>query len=152
MRRGTLSRVMVCAALACVGFAATSLGVPTAGAEVGVCYTDPVVVLSNGTTIDLNDTINDTYTDVQSIVYTLHAPAGTSVASVTYTSGPIGPMESLRFYADQTGSQYSATSDVITGSAGIAVTAAATALNSTGTDSTSADGWNGQKIRLSVTL
>lgn len=152
MRRGTLSRVIVCGALASVGLAATSLRVPTARAEVGVCYTDPVVVLSNGTTIDLNDTINDTYTDVQHIVYTLHAPAGTSVASVTYTSGPIGPVESLRFYADQTSNQYSATSDVVTGISGVAVTAAATGLNSAGTDSTSADGWNGQKIRLSLTL
>jgi hypothetical protein len=146
-----LGRICVVLGIVTVGLTAGHLRVPGAQAEIGVCYTDPVVVLSNGTTVDLNDTINDSYLDVQHIVYTLHAPVGTSIESVTYTSGPIGPKESLQYYADQPAGQYTATSDVFTGASNIAVTANGTAASPTAAVSDSVNGWNGQKIRVDLT-
>jgi hypothetical protein len=143
-------RLAVGLAVACMALTLNT-GVPGAQAQTSVCYTDPVVVLSDGTTLDLNDTINDSLTDVQQIQYTLHAPCGTSIISIVYTSGPIGPKESLRFYADQPAGQYTSTSDVTTGSSSIAVVAAGTAVRGLSTETSSADGWNGQKIKLALT-
>ena len=110
MRSSVGIRVLLGLEVSCLALVLAFARVPGAHAEVSVCYTDPVVVLSNGNTLDLSDTIGDNYLDVQQIVYTLHAPAGTSVANVIYTSGPIGPKESLRFYADQPAGQYATTS------------------------------------------
>jgi len=48
---------------------------------------------------------------------------GTSIVSVLYTSGVLGPKEVLRFFADSTAGVYSSLTQVSTGSHGVAVAA-----------------------------
>jgi hypothetical protein len=124
--------------------------IPGAHAELGVCYSDPVVVLSNGTILDLSDVINDTDTDVQQVSYTIHAPAGTSVTSVTYTSGPLGPKETFQFFAEGKLGQYDIASQVTTINSGIGVTASAKAVSTAGTASASDTGWSNQQLHVAV--
>jgi len=97
--------------------------VPSARADLVGCRSDLVAILSNGVTVDLTATINDTAADVQQVAYTLHAPMGTSIVSVLYTSGVLGPKEVLRFFADSTAGVYRSLTQVRTGSHGVAVTA-----------------------------
>jgi hypothetical protein len=145
-----LSITLLSAALAAATLMAAPLFTPAAGAEIGACYTDPVVVLSNGMTLDISNTINDSYFDVQQVAYTLHAPVGVSVVSVIYTAGPIGPKETLRYYADSTWGRYTITSKVTTGASAVPVTASAQAVSLAGPSSTSASGWNNQQLQMSV--
>jgi len=117
-QRGRRGGALLCAAL----LAGTVL-VPSARADLVGCRSDPVVILSNGVMVDLTATINDTAADVQQVAYTLHAPMGTSIVSVLYTSGVLGPKEVLRFVADSTAGIYSSLTQVRTGSHGVAVAA-----------------------------
>ena len=117
-QRGRRGGALLCAAL----LAGTVL-VPSARADLVACRSDPVVILSNGVTVDLTATINDTAADVQQVAYTLHAPMGTSIVSVLYTSGVLGPKEVLRFVADSTAGVYRSLTHVRTGSHGVAVAA-----------------------------
>jgi hypothetical protein len=121
-----------------------------AHAELAGCYTDPVIVLSNGTTLDLSDTIGDMYTDVQQASYVLHAPVGTWVTSVTYTSGPIGPKEVFYFYADNAPGQYNVTSRVTTLTSGVSVVASADVVSLAGASGASDSGWNNQPLKIQL--
>jgi hypothetical protein len=148
VRRGL--RLTVGVTLAAAWFmTGANLG-PAAHAELGACYTDPVVVLSNGTTLDLSDSISDSYLDVQQVSYTIHAPAGVQVESVTYTSGPLGPKETFQFVSSGANGQYQISSTVTTGSASVPVTASAQALSVASTSGASNNGWANQKIWLSL--
>jgi len=110
-------------ALLCAAMLAGTVLVPSARADLVGCRSDPVAILSNGVTVDLTATINDTEADVQQVAYTLHAPMGTSIVSVLYTSGVLGPKEVLRFFADSTAGVYSSLTQVRTGAHGVAVAA-----------------------------
>jgi hypothetical protein len=87
------------------------------------CQTDPVVVLSNGKSVQLAATIYDDASDVESVAYSLHGPAGTSVVSVTYSGDLPASMESFTYTADAKAGQYPATTTVVTGASGIQVSA-----------------------------
>jgi hypothetical protein len=145
-----LSFVLLIAAVASVTLVAGPLLTPSASAEIAACYTDPVVVLSNGMTLDISDTIYDAYSDVQQISYTLHLPAGVRVVSVTYTSGPIGPKETLSSFSDGSMGQYAIASAVTTGASSISVVASAEAVSTAGISDDSTAGWNNQQLRLTV--
>jgi hypothetical protein len=87
------------------------------------CRSDPAVILSNGTVLDLSAAIADADMDVQNVTYTLHAPAGTSVVAAINTYGPLGPKETFRFFADDAPGTYDTFTSVTTGANGIAVSA-----------------------------
>jgi hypothetical protein len=143
-------RLTAVVALAAVWLiAGPNLG-PAAHAELGACYTDPVVVLSNGTTLDVSDSIYDSYLDVQQISYTIHAPAGIQVVSVVSTSGPLGPKETFRFTSSGANGQYQISSTVTTGNSSVPVTASAEAVSPIRTSGASDDGWANQQIWLSL--
>lgn len=125
--------------------------IPTAHASLGACGSDPVVVLSNGVTIDLYATVGDASDDVQQIVYTLHAPHGTSVLSVVYTSSLLGPKEVLQFEADTLPDTYATETVVTTGARGIAVTATTTVVPLLDLPATaSTHGYDRQSLHVSV--
>jgi len=75
---------------------------PRAHAIIGGCGGDPIVILSNGTTIDLSTTAGADASAVRRIAYTLHAPAGTTMVSVT----SLGVRETLSFHADNSPGDY----------------------------------------------
>ena len=145
---------------ALVGIAALGAGLMTTAqpvaigqASLGTCGSDPVVVLSNGVTIDLNSAISDTESDVQQVAYTLHAPSGTSVISVIYTSGLIGPKEVLRFFADNLPDTYDTTTKVSTYTTHIAVTTATSVVPVlTWPAAASTSGYDQQYLHVSVTV
>jgi hypothetical protein len=135
------------------GLLIASPPVSIAQATLGACNGDPVVVLSNGVTIDLYTTIQDDVSDVQQVVYTLHAPSGTGVISVAYTSGLLGPKEVLWFYADNLPDIYDTATIVSTYTTGIAVTTATTAVPVVGISATaSTSGFDQENLLVSVTV
>jgi hypothetical protein len=69
-----------------------------------ICRTDPLVFLSDGTRVKMTAEIGTAAQNVQGILYTLHAPVGTSVVRIVYT-GPQVP-ESVVFYADRPANTY----------------------------------------------
>ena len=93
------------------------------------CRSDPVVTLSNLGTLDLNASIGDSLSDVQKVVYVVHAPAGTKLLAVVNTDTLIGLHESVQFYADDSANTFDVYTTVYTGQKGISVTASSTVLS-----------------------
>ena len=91
-----------------------ALAAPAARAAV-VCRADPVVTLSNGVTLDLQISVQDTLSDVQHVAYTLHGPAGTTLVSVSYPDGT-GSISSVQYVADNNTGNYDGDTVVTTGS------------------------------------
>lgn len=122
---GFCSRVRLAAAgtAVLVGVVAGSGVAHRASAAISYCHSDPIVTLSNGSQVDLTATISDTASDVKSVVYTLHAPAGSSVVRLVTTGGAFSGKETLNFYADNAAGTYETDTVVSTRTSPVAVTA-----------------------------
>lgn len=70
-------------------------------AGLSVCRADPILVLTDGTQLQLTASISSDPSVVQQITYTVHAPQGTALRQVTYTGGALLGKETVAFYADQ---------------------------------------------------
>ncbi len=112
------------------------------------CTSDPVVTLSNGAQLDLTANISDSASDVQSITYTVHAPAGTSMVSVA----SLGPADHVTFYADDAANAYDTYTTVYTGQSSVAVTAKTTVVSVLGVTlgSQSTSGTSGQSLHVHI--
>jgi hypothetical protein len=97
-------RVAAVAALLWSALLAFALGPDKALAS--GCRTDPVVVLTNGAQLQFGADIATSYSNVQSVVYTIHAPAGSAVALIIYSDNPLGSVERVQFYADSPNNYY----------------------------------------------
>jgi len=117
----------------------------SASAAIGYCRTDPIVHLSDGTVVHMSAAINDDSSDVQQVTYTLHAPAGTSVANVVYTGGQHAVKETLNFVADETSGAYDTATVVSTGATNVHVTAE---TRVSGLGSASSTGQSGQAVTI----
>jgi len=82
-----------------------------------VCITDPVVSLSDGSTITMYAQISDDISDVQSVAYELHVPAGVYPTGMTYDQ--YGYLETVDIVDDQQPAAYSIGFTVTTGTAGL---------------------------------
>lgn len=147
-----IGRCLVCAAAISLGLLAGPLLLPSAHAELTACYDDPVVVLSDGTTLDLGDTIYDWPTDVQQVSYTVHAPAGITAVSIQPSTGPLGPKETFTFTSAGALHQYAIETAVRTGTAGIGVSASVTAVQRSGASSASVTGLSNQWLEENISL
>ncbi len=135
------------AALLSAGLLASPLLAPHAHAIIGGCGGDPIVVLSNGTILDLSTTANTEASTVRQIAYTLHAPAGTWMVSVT----SLGVDETLSFRADNTPGAYATVTRVDASTSGAAVTTTTTAVPLLGVPSTgAATGTTNENLRISL--
>ena len=144
-------RPLVLLALATVAVGVSPLKLPLAHAQLSGCSTDPVLVLSNGTTIDVLASIDTSSDSVQKVTFTVHAPAGTSL--VTYTPGVLGPKEVVQFKADQRSGQYTTTTVADTVTGGVAVTASTKAIAADGaTAVASVSGVSNQPLSVPLTL
>ncbi|OGO39780.1 MAG: hypothetical protein A2Z03_09585 [Chloroflexi bacterium RBG_16_56_8] len=122
-------------------------GMPsTAEALVDGCRGDPIVVLSNGVTVRMSVQVSTSAANVKEVVYTLHAPAGTSIKSITYTGGPLKDKERVVFHADAKPGTYS-TDTVVHAKAG---RAAVSATTSVGAVSETVSGYTGQHLRVTL--
>jgi hypothetical protein len=117
------------------------------------CTSDPVLTLSNGAAIDVRAVVSDVASDVTSIVYTVHAPAGTRLVSVLNTGSVLGLVEHVNFYADNAAKTYDSYTTVSTGRSGVTVKASTTVVSvldvTLGLSSTS--GLNGQSLHIHFT-
>jgi len=91
-------RLAVVAALLSTALLAFAFGPDKALAS--GCRTDPVVVLTNGAQLQFGADIGTVYSNVRSVVYTIHAPARSAMALVIYTDNPLGSVERVQYYAD----------------------------------------------------
>jgi len=135
------------AALLSSGLLVSPLLAPHAQAIIAGCGGDPVVVLSDGTTLDLNATADADASTVRQIAYTLHAPTGTSVVSVT----SLGVRETLAFRADNTPHTYDTVTRVDASVSDAAVTTTTTVIPLRGVPATgSATGATNEDLHISL--
>ena len=119
-----------------------------ANAIIGGCRGDPIIVLSNGTALDLSATADTDPSKVGQIAYTLHAPSGVWVVSVT----SLGPKETLSFLADNTPYTYDTVTRVVASTSGAAVTTTTIVIPLLGVPMTgSAAGATNENLRVSLT-
>ena len=121
---------------------------PAALASGSGCRTDPIVVFTNGTVVDISTNIAADIARVDHVEYTLHAPAGSQVARVIYTPGA---RETLQFFADAPADSFSSDTVVVTLDAGVEVTTATAALGGGRALRGSASGWNGDHLQVRLT-
>ena len=141
-------RPLVLLGLAAVAVGVSPLKLRLAHAQLSGCQSDPVVLLSNGTEIDLRASIDDSSDDVQKVTYTVHGPAGTTLVSAS--PGVLGPKQVTQFVADQAPGHYTTTTVVDTGKGGVAVTATTQALAADGaTALATVSGFSHQQLSVS---
>jgi hypothetical protein len=113
------------------------------------CRTDPVVLLTDGTTIEMEAAIGVPVAEVQSVIYTLHAPEGSRVLSIVYTGGLLGVREKVVFYDDAPPGVY--TSDTFVSTAGRASVEAYTrVITLLGLDAGTASGRDHQHLLVEL--
>jgi hypothetical protein len=95
------------AALLAAGLLATGTATPAAHAALVRCSSDPILVLSNGVQVQMTSSYQGDASTVTMITYTLHAPSGTTLKSVTYTGGLLAGKETVVLDADQSAHGYS---------------------------------------------
>ncbi len=79
-----------------------------------LCRADPVVILSNGVTMDISATISTLPMQVQEVHYELHVPVGLTMIAVVHTPTWLTSQETFTFYADQQPGQYKVVTTVQT--------------------------------------
>lgn len=154
-------RALLGAALA-AGFLVASSHAATSSAAVA-CRADPIVTLSNGITVDLHVTANDTLSDLKHVSYVLHGPplpaapgapagflsSGSGWYTATYPDGT-GAISSFQYVADDNVGNYDAYITVTTGLLNVAVTGYMDWVVGTGTPTPTApaQGHSGQQLHI----
>ena len=150
LRTASHPRRRVAAALG-ASLLCAALAPRAAHAQLASCSTDPIVALSNGTQVQITDTIGAALSAVQHIAYTVHVPAGTNVKKITYTAG-LGTIETVVVVSDDAASTYDVTAVVTTPGLSATVTARATVSKVDGNAgsgvSATASGVSGQPVSL----
>ena len=124
---------------------------PDAQAQTGACASEPVAILSNGYTIDMDATISDDASDVQQVNYTLNIPSGVSLVSWTDTAA-VGPKDTYSVNDNNSAGNYSVGVSVDTGTPNVGVTASTTLVNPTKVkvSGNSASGHSKQQLWMKV--
>lgn len=82
--------------------------VSTAQAKLVFCRSDPVVILSNGTILDLSADFTTLLINVEEVHYELHIPVGVSVVAYIHTPAWLTSQETFTAIADQEPGVYTA--------------------------------------------
>lgn len=131
--------------------AAAALAPAGAHAQIGTCRSDPIITLSDLRVLDMSATIADSASDVKSVKYVLHGPAGVWIISLLPTPSLTMGVESFSYVADQPANTYVMDTTVTTGASRVSVTASTT-LVSVLTNKTlyisSASGYSGSTIGM----
>jgi len=108
LRRGVA--ILSATVLAC------SLVAPDAHAATGACRSEPVVILSNGYTLDINATIQDDASDVQSVNWIVNMPSGVRVVGTPVDNGKVlGPKDHYSYSSNGPAGSYSVGVSAVTG-------------------------------------
>jgi hypothetical protein len=124
----------------------------SAEAALSSCRSDPVILLSNGGAIDVGAGISDNLSDVRSVRYIIHGPAGVFPLVYLNTDGLMGLKESFKYVADNSWNTYDLYTTVYTGHAGVRVSANVTLLSVLGVaiGLQTANGMSNQSVHLHV--
>lgn len=87
------------------------------------CRSDPVIVLSDGTIVDISADIDTMLWNVTEVHYTLHVPEGLSPLLVVHTPTWLTSTEIFSIYSDNDSNQYTSTTTVRTRGANVHVNA-----------------------------
>jgi hypothetical protein len=99
------------------------MGTNLAHAAMGACRSDPIVLLSDGATVQLYTDIFDAPTSVTHVSYVLHARVGTTVVSITYPSDMATAIpETFQLVADGKDAKYHTTTYVTDGNNAVQIT------------------------------
>jgi hypothetical protein len=92
-------------------------------AAASVCRTDPVVIVTGVTIIDISASSDTPWFNLQHVTYTLHGPVGSRVLLVLRTPNLPNTTESFQFYADGPADQIQTDTLVTTSTSNASVTA-----------------------------
>lgn len=95
----------------------------SASAHISVCRNDPILTLSNGMTLHMEVTIEDSVPDITAIGYTVHLPVGVAVRHISYPSNTFSRVESVQAIADGPANTYVMSTSVATHASRAAFTA-----------------------------
>ncbi|HKP51243.1 MAG TPA: hypothetical protein VJ183_01180 [Chloroflexia bacterium] len=122
----------------------------TTRAARGGCRGDPVMVLNDGTVIDILTDIGTEVWNVQRIEYIVHAPVGSRLVTTAYTNGLLGIVERMTFLADAPGNRYTVDVVIYTATRNINVRATTTVVRLLGLDRESASGMDRQHLIMQL--
>jgi hypothetical protein len=107
LRTSTLKHTLVLSCLLLVGLLVSGILTPPTEAAVGGCRSDPLVLLSDGTILDVSVAIGTAVSNVTDIRYVIHGPQGVKLVSAirTPTLGFTGK-ETFTYYDDASAHQY----------------------------------------------
>lgn len=108
------------------------LVLPNQAHAILLCRSDPVVILSNGSVLDLSAAISTLPTQVEEVHYELHVPAGLRMVAAIHTPAWLTSQETFAFYSDQVPHQYQVFTTVTTTVGGADVTADSVLVNALG--------------------
>ncbi len=94
-----------------------------------LCRSDPVVILSNGMTLDLGASISVLPWQVREVHYELHVPVGVSMVVAIHTPAWLTSQETFATVADQPPQQYETVTTVYTTAGNAQVTADTTLVS-----------------------
>lgn len=130
-----------------VGFL-TAVSVVPADAKATPCRSDPAVLLSDGTVVDLSADIAADLWDVTEVHYEIHVPFGVGVVGVIRTPDWPTTKETFTVLTDNTAGRYDTTTLVRVGKSRVDVTANLIVK----TVFASAFGRSGLRVRLGVSV
>jgi hypothetical protein len=135
------------------GLTVSPLLASQAHASLTYCRSDPVLVLSNLAVLDVQAGINDNLSDVQRVVYVVHAPVGTHLVALVNTDDLMRLKEKVRFYADNLPNTFDTYTTAYTGHRSVGVTAYSAVVSVLGLTlgSGSTSGLNAQSLRIHFT-
>lgn len=87
------------------------------------CRSDPIIVLSNGTLVDVSADVDTTLWNVTEVHYTVHVPAGTKPVLIIRTKAWLTSQETFSIYSDNAANAYSSSTMVQANTSNTAVTA-----------------------------
>src|SRR5687768_16693580 len=117
------------------------------------CRSDPVVILSNGVTMDISADISTWPWRVQRVDYILHGPADVELVLAVGTPTWLTSQETFTYYADQEAGEYHIETIVHTNQGNASVTANTILLSALGLqlDGESVPGSEGQVLHAYLT-
>ena len=144
LKAGKRPQLLLLAVLAAL--LAAGLNSQVAAAALIRCRSDPLVLLSDGTIVDISADIDAPLWTVTRVDYVLHIPAGLQVVLALSTPNWPTTLEHFTVYADTTPGKFVSTTTVYTTGSKVGVTANMLVNTNLGFQS----GFNGQP--LSITL
>src|SRR5215212_8296117 len=81
-RRSPLRYLITIVSFLLIGLASSEPIISTSEAAVGGCRSDPIVILSDGTILDVSADIGTDVSNVREIHYVVHGPRGVKLVSV----------------------------------------------------------------------